>query len=137
MDITRVSHHLALHTITLYSYPPPSRSSVSLHLPAQITGLGPRRLVQSSRNPVREQMIACDYSLTISSGLIWPGLAKVTLSTLESLTGESRSEKKLNREALTRFLHLDIASRLRRSFHRKVQFWEARSMRMKRFFPDT
>lgn len=57
-------------------------------------------------------MIACDYSLAISSGLIWPGLARVKHSTLESLTGESRSEKKLNREALTRFLHLDIALRL-------------------------
>lgn len=57
-------------------------------------------------------MIACDYSLyaplplTISSEL---GLAKVTLYTPESLTGEKQSRAKLTREALTRFFHLDIA----------------------------
>lgn len=76
-------------------------------------------------------MIACDYSLhaplppTISSEL---GLAEVTLSTLESLTGEKRSEEKLTREALTRFLHLDIAWRLHHSFYSKVRFWEVRVM---------
>lgn len=36
---------------------------VSLHLAAQITGLGPGSSVQSSRDPPRELMIACDYSL--------------------------------------------------------------------------
>lgn len=67
-------------------------------------------------------MIACDYSLRaplppiISSGLIWPGPAEVTLSVLESLTGENQSEEGLTREALTRFLHLDIAWRLHHSF---------------------
>lgn len=99
----------ACKSLFILSLPFPS---VSLYLTAQITGLGPYRSVQSSRDLARELMIACDYSLAISSGLIWPGLAKVTLSTFESLTGESRSEKKLNREALTRFLHLDIALRL-------------------------
>lgn len=61
--------------------------------------------------------------LTISSEL---GLAKVTLYTPESLTGEKRSRAKLTREALTRFFHLDIASGLQHSFHSKVQIWEGR-----------
>lgn len=44
-------------------------------------------------------VIACDYSLNCtpipgtSSGLIWPSLTEVRLSTLKSLTGESRSEE--------------------------------------------
>ncbi|KAK5852932.1 hypothetical protein PBY51_006763 [Eleginops maclovinus] len=79
-------------------------------------------------------MIACDYSLypplppTTSSGLIWPGLAEAMLSTLGSLTGESRSEGRLTGEALTRFFHLDIAWRLQHSLCSKVQFWEVRVM---------
>ncbi|CAB1450582.1 unnamed protein product [Pleuronectes platessa] len=53
-------------------------------------------------------------SNTISCGSSGQALAEVTLSTLESLTGESWSEAELTGEALTRFLHLDIARRSHR-----------------------
>lgn len=70
-------------------------------------------------------MIACDYSLhaplalTISSEL---GLAEATFPTLESLTGEKRSEEKLTGEAPTHFCHLGIAWRLHHSFYSKGGF---------------
>lgn len=118
----------------------PPFSFVSLYLAAQITGLGPSGPVQSSRNPQGELMIACDYSPhaplppIVSSVLIWPGPAEVTLSTLESLTRENRSEERLTGEALTRFLHLDIAWRLHHSFCSKVRLWEVRVMWIKGFW---
>jgi len=86
---------------------------------------------EQHKNPARELMIACDYILTISSGLIWPCLAEAMLSTLESLTGESQCYEKLAREAVTRFRHLDIAWRLHHSFCSEAKFWEVKIMWMK------